>query len=225
MTIGAQILDVIFKNPGITAPEITALFDKNSHHIYNELYNLELTHKVTVDRNYTPQRYYPIGVSTDNIGTKEIKEVSEYVSEFDEIIREVTRAAGKPIESGYEIIDRGMPHTPKSLGKGKMGIYTFNYNGEFLKIGEAGPSSNARFESQHYLPKSSNSNLSKSILKDSEMQGLGINELNVGDWIKKNTRRIDILLDASLGIFALNLLEAALHYKYEPRYEGFKNQR
>lgn len=132
---------------------------------------------------------------------------------------------GKPIESGYRIIDRGLPHTPKSLEKGTMGVYTFLYNDEFLKIGKAGPSSNARFTSQHYLPRSSQSNLSKSVLLDDNMRALGINEDNVGDWIKQNCRRIDIILDKNLGIFALELVEAALHYKYEPRYEGFSNQR
>ena len=57
------------------------------------------------------------------------------------------------------------------------------------------------------------------------MQDLGITEDNVGEWIKKNTRRIDVLIDASLGIFTLELIEAAFHYRYEPRYEGFSNQR
>lgn len=32
-------------------------------------------------------------------------------------------------------------------------------------------------------------------------------------------------MDADLGIFSLELVEAALHYKYEPVYEGFSTQR
>lgn len=149
----------------------------------------------------------------------------DYVKEFEEIINGVSKMLGKPIESGYRIIERGLPHTPKSLEKGTMGVYTFLYKDEFLKIGKAGPSSNARFTSQYYLPRSSQSNLSKSVLLDDNMRNLGINEDNVGDWIKQNCRRIDIILDRNLGIFALELVEAALHYKYEPRYEGFSNQR
>ncbi len=149
----------------------------------------------------------------------------DYVKEFEEIVQNVSGLLGKPITSGVRIIDRGIPHTPKSLEKGTMGVYTFLYNDEFLKIGKAGPSSNARFTSQHYLPRSSQSNLSKSILMDETMKVYGITEENVGDWIKNNTRRIDILLDKELGIFALELIEAALHYKYEPRYEGFNTQR
>ena len=118
-----------------------------------------------------------------------MNKTNEYIKEFDEIIRSVTAAAGKGINSGYTIIDRGMPHTPATLKRGTMGIYTFLYNEEFLKSGKAGPNSNARFSNQHYLPRSSQSNLSKSILKDPAMQDLGITEDNVGDWIKKNTRR------------------------------------
>lgn len=106
-----------------------------------------------------------------------------------------------------------------------MGVYTFWYKEKFLKIGKAGPNSNARFLSQHYNPRSAQSTLAASILLDKGMQNEGITEGNVGDWIKNNCRRVDILLDADLGIFALELIEAALHYKYEPLYEGFATQR
>ncbi|MDQ4679509.1 hypothetical protein RCF13_07250, partial [Stenotrophomonas maltophilia group sp. RNC7] len=74
-------------------------------------------------------------------------------------------------------------------------------------------------------PRSAKSNLAASILSDNRMQGEDINEYNVGDWIKNNCRRIDILVDSDLGIFTLGLIEAALHYKYEPIYEGFDTQR
>ena len=148
-----------------------------------------------------------------------------YVEEFEKIIQGVTASAGRKVDSHYEILDRGMPHTPCTLKRGTMGIYTFIFRDEFLKIGKAGTNSNARFYTQHYNPCSAASNLAKSILEDDNMQGLGITKENVGEWIKQNTRRIDILLDASLGIFTLELIEAALHYRYEPRYEGFKNQR
>ena len=57
------------------------------------------------------------------------------------------------------------------------------------------------------------------------MQDLVLTEKNIGSWTKQNTGRIDILLDASLGIFTPELIEAALHFKYGPRYEGFQNQR
>lgn len=150
----------------------------------------------------------------------------DFVTEFDEIIGKVSSILGKPIENEkYRIVDRGVPHQPKPLPTGMMGVYTFWYNGRFLKIGKAGARSNARFFSQHYNPNSARSNLAKSILSDKEMNHLGISETNVGDWIKRNCRRTDILLDADLGIFTLTLIETSLHNKYEPKYEGFSAQR
>lgn len=150
----------------------------------------------------------------------------DLIREFDRIILEVSSVLGKPIEKHkYRIIDRGVPHQPKTLPLQMMGIYTFCYNGEFLKIGKARSNSNARFLSHHYNPRSARSTLAASILQDDRMQGIGINESNVGQWIRNNCRRVDILLDSDLGIFSLELIEASLHYKYEPAYEGFIAQR
>lgn len=150
----------------------------------------------------------------------------KYTSEFESIIRDVSRCLGKEIDmSKVQIVDRGLPHIPHSLKPGTMGVYTFNYNGKFLKIGKVGPKSNNRFLYQHYIPGSAKSTLAASIIADPQMKALGITEDNVGDWIKENCRRIDILLDVDLGIFTLELVEAALHYKYEPKYEGFASQR
>lgn len=128
-------------------------------------------------------------------------------------------------EEQIQVIDRGFPHKPESLPKDKFGIYTFSFNGEFLKIGKAGASSSARFFSHHYNPNSSRSNLAKSLITANEFHAYNLSEDNVGTWMKQNLRRIDILIDASLGIFVLNLLEAFLHVAYQPKFEGFVNQR
>lgn len=145
---------------------------------------------------------------------------------IEEIISDVTSVLDKPIErTRFEVIDRGVPHVPVSLPEGKMGVYIFLYEDRFLKIGKVGLNSNARFKSQHYLPYSSKSNLAKSILSDETMICKGINEKNVGDWIKNNCQRVDVLIDSSLGIFSLGLIEAVLHYKFEPIYEGVSSQR
>lgn len=148
-----------------------------------------------------------------------------YSDEFNKIIEEVSGILGKSInKEKYKVVDRGIPHKPQSLPIGMMGVYTFWYNDSALKIGKAGPKSNSRFFSQHYNPKSAQSTLAASILVDKNMENIGITGDNVGVWIRNNCRRVDILLDVSLGIFALELVEAALHYKYEPRYEGFVTQ-
>ncbi len=147
--------------------------------------------------------------------------------QIEECLINVSNALGRPIDlSKINIIDRGQPHVaPRSLPKGKMAVYIFIYDGVFLKIGKVGLNSNSRYISQHYNPNSCMSNLAKSLLADAEMSNNGFCEKNIGAWIKQNCQRIDIEIDADLGIFALEFIEAILHYKYTPKYEGFSSQR
>jgi hypothetical protein len=134
-------------------------------------------------------------------------------------------ALGSNIEKGkIQIMDCGVPHSPTSLPEGKMAVYTFFYKNECLKIGKAGPNSNARYLSQHYNPKSSQSNLAKSLLADEKLPIKTFNEENIGDWIKQNIRRINILVDKDLNIYILNLIEAFAQLYFHPRYEGFDTQ-
>jgi len=123
------------------------------------------------------------------------------------------------------IDDLGCPHTPKALPLGKMAIYAFQKDGQYLKIGKAGPNSGPRFKSQHYNPRSAKSNLAKSLLDDPDMAIYNLNEMEIAAWIKKNIRRVDILIDAVTDIFILNFLEAFLHCRFKPKYEGYENQR
>ena len=118
------------------------------------------------------------------------------------------------------------PHQPTSLSKDAMAVYVFQYGNKFLKIGKTGPKSNARYLSQHYNPRSSQSNLAKSLLKNPDLLGIdGLTEDNIGEWIKKNTVRINFILKKDLGIAVLNLLEAFLQCKLSPLFEGFANQK
>ncbi|MBU7544747.1 hypothetical protein [Weissella cibaria] len=151
-----------------------------------------------------------------------------FENEFSNIISKVSKTLGKEItDDSFQILNIG--HTrPTTLPKGKMAVYTFysDESDEFLKIGKVGPNSNTRYTSQHYQPKSSKSNLASSILKDATLVGKeDINEENVGQWILNNLYRTDIILDADLGPFALDLVEASLHYVYQPKYEGYGSQR
>lgn len=148
------------------------------------------------------------------------------IDELYETISNVLKAIGKEIDmTKVKIVDCGIPHLPTCLKSGTMAVYVFIYSDKVLKIGKAGPKSNARFVSQHYNPHSARSNLAASILQDPDMVALGIDEYTVGSWIKGNCRRIDILIDSGLSCFVLELVEAVLHYKYEPKYEGFVSQR
>jgi hypothetical protein len=150
----------------------------------------------------------------------------DYIHEIDNLIQEVTLAIGKPIlKDRYDIVDRGVPHMPPTrLPDGKMAVYMFLLDDEFLKIGKANYRSNARFCSQHY-GLNAPSTLAKSLLSDSKMSRSGIASANIKDWIKTKCRRIDVIIDADLGIFALDLIEGIMHYKFEPKYEGFASQR
>jgi len=122
-----------------------------------------------------------------------------------------------------QIVDHGCPHKPNGLPEGKMGIYIFIFSDEVLKVGKVGPNTGPRWTSHHYGPKRAPSTLSKSLLEDAKSaynlapQG---NKLEIGAWMKANLRRIDILVDAAAGNAALAFLEAFLHCRLKPRYEG-----
>jgi hypothetical protein len=118
------------------------------------------------------------------------------------------------------------PHAPSSgLPENKMAVYVFSWGDQCLKVGKVGPNSEARYTSQHYNPKSSNSNLAKSILKNKMKLGLAhLDETNVGEWIMKETDRINFLIEQKLGIPVLSLLESFLQCRLKPRFEGFESQ-
>ena len=137
----------------------------------------------------------------------------------------VTELTDSPIDRSKIKICPRNPHSPEKLPAGKMGIYIFCYRGQCLKIGKAGAKSGARFTSHHYALGRATSNLAKSLFNDLEIRNIGnIPEIGIGEWIKNNTVRTDILLDETLSVWTLNLLEAFLHYQCRPKYEGFKSQ-
>jgi hypothetical protein len=135
----------------------------------------------------------------------------------------VTELAGEPLKRDEMLIEYLVaPHTPPStLSAGKMAIYAFWWNDNWLKIGQAGLKSSARYTSQHYNSGSSISNLSKSLISDTRMNDfIGFDTNNPGAWIKMSTCRVNILISARRGRAMLSLLEAFLHVRLKPRYEG-----
>lgn len=126
---------------------------------------------------------------------------------------------------GIEVINRGYPHVPVALPKNKVAVYMFRYKNQFLKIGKVGENSNARFQYQHYKPFSAQSTLAESILEDREMKLEFLDDENVSEWILNNCGRIDIIIDSDTTKFKVDLIEAALHYKYQPKYEGCSTQK
>ncbi|MDE2801915.1 MAG: hypothetical protein OXK21_03415, partial [Chloroflexota bacterium] len=135
----------------------------------------------------------------------------------------VSELAGNPVTFGADDVEFcPAPHRPpRPLPRGMMAVYGFWWNGEWLKIGRVGSNSNPRYTNHHYNPDSSNSNLAKSLAKDTRMAGvLGFDPSIPGDWIKSATSRVNILLPSEYGKGLLALLEAFMHERCRPRYEG-----
>ncbi|NKQ37279.1 MAG: hypothetical protein HF973_16890 [Chloroflexi bacterium] len=153
-----------------------------------------------------------------------MENIEQLVKDFES----VARLAGVDISSGSITVGiLKAPHTPpNSLLSGKMAVYVFLWGDVCLKVGKAGPKSQARYTSQHYNPNSSNSNLAKSILKHKTELGLpNLTDSTVGDWIKSNTDRLNFILDQNLGIPVLSLMEVFFQCRLRPRFEGFDSQK
>ena len=143
------------------------------------------------------------------------------------LLSELASLAGPPIApTEIEIKTCKAPHSPPSaLPRGKMAVYIFFHKAQCLKIGKVGCNSNARYVSQHYNPESSMSNLAKSILESPGKIGISpLESASVGEWIKANTARINILFPAEWGVASLTLAEAFLQFRLKPVYEGFASQ-
>ena len=129
----------------------------------------------------------------------------------------------------------GDPYGPRcmrsrSLGGllpfGKMAVYVFAYGDLTLKVGKAGPNSDARYRSQHYDATRAASTLAGSLLKGADEIGIAdLNQENVGAWIRANTTRTNFLLARDYGAPILTLLESFLQCRLKPVFEGFASQR
>ena len=137
---------------------------------------------------------------------------------------QVARLSGFDIEAGdivHEVLPA--PHRPPALPKGKQAVYVFSLaacGGIVLKVGKAGPKSNARFQSQHYKPNRGRSTLARSLLSSKEnWTRLGtesMDEETVGSWMKKNLDRDHFYLAANKGDLLLSLLEIFLQCRLDP---------
>jgi hypothetical protein len=102
-----------------------------------------------------------------------------------------------------------------------VAVYGFWHDGSWLKIGKAGIRSNARYVYQHYSVTGAQSTLAASLVTDSAMaHSAGFDATTVGAWIRASTCRVNILVPATWQPALLSLLEAFLHVRLRPRYEG-----
>ena len=116
------------------------------------------------------------------------------------------------------------PHQrPAALPNGKAAVYGFWFDGDWLKIGRAGPNTNPHYRSQHYNG-SARSTLSGSLRRDASMRGVaGLEEDDLrgwAAWIERETSRVNILLPSTSDKMLISLLEAYLHGRLHPKYEG-----
>lgn len=140
--------------------------------------------------------------------------------------------------SRVQVEDLGVPHRPTALPAGRQGVYTFQLQSVWLKAGKAGPKSGARWQSQHYKATRSMSNLSWSLLEYAHRSTVDIPGLpttlrdqlrvvdpdQMGDWIKRHTRRVNLLVSASLDGVVLTQLEYIAHVQLRPAFEGRWNR-
>lgn len=125
------------------------------------------------------------------------------------------------------------PHRQSGLPAGFGAVYVFSLTqgygegslgrGRVLKVGRVGSRSDARFRSQHYSPRSSGSNLAKTLLSARVLWPyLGIEtltEARVKDWILSNTDRDHFFVPESRSE-ALPSLETYLRGVLGPVFEG-----
>jgi hypothetical protein len=149
-------------------------------------------------------------------------DISQILADFR---RTLPLAGMDPQRIQLEVQDRGCPHVPAALPRGRMAVYIFALADSALKVGKVGRNSNARFQTQHYLPGSSGSNLAKSLLDDETGPCCEVSADEIGSWMRQRLHRIDILLNADAGVAVLSYLEAFLHCRLSPKYEGFVSQR
>ena len=123
------------------------------------------------------------------------------------------------------------PHSrPGSLPPGSQAVYAFLLGDRCLKVGKAGPNTQARFTSQHYGINAP-STLAKSILARPQrladllppgrrQEATTLTEATVGPWIERNAARLHIFVPTQAGPLALGLLEAFVQCRLNPVFEG-----
>ncbi len=144
-------------------------------------------------------------------------------------VAQLARVPLHPLDLRHKLLPaRHRP--PTELPPGFQAVYAFLLCDRCLKVGKAGPKTQARFTSQHY-GMNAPSTLAKSILahrqrladvlepeQRSEVERLD-NE-TAGAWIKQNTTRLHFFLPISTGPLALSLLEAFVQCRLSPSFEG-----
>jgi hypothetical protein len=147
-------------------------------------------------------------------------------AELEEILSQLvvaSAAAQAPLVRRSIVVEyAAAPHRqPANLPRGKLAIYAFFHHGRCLKCGKAGPNSQARYTSQHYNPNSAPSTLANTLLvRCAEIGVSGLQRSTVGDWVRSNTSRVNLLFPSVVGSTSLAFYEAFLHLYWKQIFEG-----
>lgn len=140
---------------------------------------------------------------------------------------EVAKLAGLRITKEEMQVEESFPphKNPPALPAGFMAVYVFKYGDHCLKVGKAGSKSVARYCNQHY-GLNAPSTLARSLIKHQSRLSLpNLDESNIGNWIRENTTRINVLLPSTHGPAALALMESFIQCRLNPEFEGFDSQK
>ncbi len=107
---------------------------------------------------------------------------------------------------------------PRPLRGGERGVYAFFQGQTWLRIGQTRYPQ--RFTSQHYGTNRANSTFAKDIWNNREEFGYTGLEKDIGDWIFATFGRANLILPARWPATISPLLEAYLHHRLHPRFEG-----
>lgn len=107
---------------------------------------------------------------------------------------------------------------PRPLHGGVSAVYAFFQGNIWLRIGHA--SYPGRFTSQHYGIKRSGSSFAEDMWANREEFGFNGPASEIGEWIQANFGRANVILPPQWPKTVSPLLEAYLHYRLNPRFEG-----
>lgn len=137
-------------------------------------------------------------------------------------LRSAAALAGVEVDAAkldLVVWNAGDGHVPTQLRSGYAAVYVFVWNRQCLKVGKVNQKSRPRYHYQHYKPKSCRSNLALSLLGNAEFCE-SIGDDDVGEWIRRNTTRYNILIPVEFGEEFVHFAEAFFILKCRPRFEG-----
>lgn len=154
-------------------------------------------------------------VNTMSTGKAAVMDRDFFLADFSRAVR----LAIPDFDAGGISFRECIGHDIGPLPKGRSYVYLFwTPDGDrYLKIGKAGPNSQARIY-QHYSLDNAGSSLARSIRDAPDRVGLATGPQDPREWIHRNTRHFLFIMPDG-DRFTRNFLEAFLHLKFSPLYE------